>query len=654
MVDFVQLQQHIKKQLTQDRAIHLMEAEGETLEAAVSEASTLLNVPVKRLEYEITDRGFPGFLGTGKKKWKIRAYERFRVQKEAEEEIVEAEEVEEQAPVIADVDGDIFVHLTPEGAFLKVTAPAGKGKRVSENSAIRDLSMRSIKDINLQLINNIVKEAAGAYVRVGSFDLKPANDAFASVEISSDETKASLILTAPGPGGCDLSMETMVNVLHNNRVTFGINEEFLRVLADKPVYNELIVVAEGTLPIMGKDAYLQRNYESDQSGLRLKEGVNGRVDFKDLNIIQNVVEGQPLAKMISAEIGTDGRTVTGTTIPSRNGKDISIPLGKNVHVADDGVTIIADMNGQVLEVNGKINVEPVYVVQGNVDIKTGNIIFLGTVIISGNVEEGFSVKAAGNIEVKGTVEKAEMDAEGDIIVHQGITGGKGAGVIRAGKSLWAKFIENSAVEAGNMVVVSDGIINSQVDAQKRIICQGKRAHIVGGRLRATEEVSAKVLGSATSGTETICEVGFDPKRKERLFQCGLTKETLEQELADIQRNLQTLLNSKKQRNTLPDDKEAYLKELTEKRQELMNTQQALNTEIAEIQEYLNSLKTRGRVSASDKVYPGVKVIIRDSREDIRNEHRAVTFIVENGLIRVTKYEEPDEEAKRGPDGHSAD
>ena len=48
--------------------------------------------------------------------------------------------------------------------------------------------------------------------------------------------------------------------------------------------------------------------------------------------------------------------------------------------------------------------------------------FLGTVFISGNVEDGFSVKASGNIEVKGTVGKSELDAEGDIVVSQGIAG----------------------------------------------------------------------------------------------------------------------------------------------------------------------------------------------------------------------------------------
>ena len=80
--------------------------------------------------------------------------------------------------------------------------------------------------------------------------------------------------------------------------------------------------------------------------------------------------------------------------------------------------------------------------------------------------------------------------------------------------------------------------------------------------------------------------------------------------------------------------------------------QAIIEEITSIQNYLNTLKIRGKVSASSKVYPGVKIIIRDAKEDVKNEYRAVTFVLENNLIRVTKYEEPDEEAKRGPDGYT--
>jgi uncharacterized protein (DUF342 family) len=652
MVDFVQLQQIMKEQLEQDKTIRSVEAEGATVEAAVAEAATLLSVSVRRLEYEIVERGFAGILGTGQKNWKIKAYERFEMPEEEDEEEFEYDDPEIEEPLIDHKDGEVFVHFSTDGVLLKVTPPIGKGKRVTESQAFKLLAIRKVKEIDNQLVSAVVQQADGEYIPVGQFEHNPADDAFVSVAISEQEMKASLHVNPPGPAGKDISFEIFMSVLRANHVVFGIDEEFLKQFADRPIYKENIQVAEGIRPINGRDAYLQYNFETDQNKVRIREGVDGRVDFKELNIIQNVVEGQPLAKKAPPEKGTVGRTVTGKPLPAKSGKDIPLLLGNNVRIADDGITILAAMNGQVVLISGKINVEPIYVVQGNVDIKSGNIIFLGNVIINGNVEDGFSVKAAGNIEVNGTVERAELDAEGDIIVHQGITG-KSTGTVKTGRSLWARFIENASVEAGNMVVVSDGIINSQVDANKRIICQGKRAHIVGGRLRATEEINAKIIGSPTSGTGTICEVGFDPKSKEQIDKYILQRDSLEKELEEVQLNLQTLIALKKQHHTLPEDKEAYLQELMDKRQDLTEELRHINEEVEKIQEFFNSLKNRGKISASSKVYPGVRITIRGINEDVRSEYKAVTFILENDLVRVTNYEEPEQNIRRGPDGYTA-
>jgi uncharacterized protein (DUF342 family) len=653
MVDFVQLQQIMKECLEQDRVIRTMDTSGSTLEEAVSGAATLLNLPIRRLEYEIIERGFPGVFGKGKKVWKIRAYERVLLKEEESLSVEEEEDITDIIPVITDRDGDVFVHLYPEGAFVKVVPPIGRGKKATEALAMEVLTNRVVKNIDTALLSQTVKEAKGGYVMVGSFENNPLNDAYLSVEISDMGMKAFIKVTAPGPGGCDLPAETIISFLRNNHIVHGIKEDFVRDFADRPIYQENTLVAEGTKPSDGRNAYMQYNFEMNQTKVRLREGFNGQVDFKDLHIIQNVVEGQPLAKKIPPELGTAGMSVTGKVLPAVNGKDIVMPLGKNVQVGDDDLTIYASINGQVVEINNKINVEPIYTVKGNVDIKTGNVIFLGTVVVNGNVDAGFSVKAAGNIEIHGTVEKAELDAEGDIIVYQGITG-KGAGIIRAGHSLWARFIENTSVETGNMVIASDGIINSQVDAYKRIVCQGKRAHIVWGRLRATDEIVAESLGSPTSGTETICEVGFDPKYKEKLEKLTENKEGLVKQLEEIRLDLQTLISIKKQHKTLPEDKERFMKELLDKRNDYMEDLRKINEDIISAQEILSGITIRGRVSASSKVYPGVKIIIRDIKEEVRNEHKSVTFILENDLIRVINYEESDEKMSRGGDGYSAD
>jgi uncharacterized protein (DUF342 family) len=642
MTDLVGLQEVLKERLELDRSIHTVEASGATLEIAVSEAATLLDVPIRRLEYEVTERGFKGFLGTGRKDWKIRAYERLRARNK-DENAADLEETDETTTSISnDRDGEVFVQLRPEGVFLKVTPPFGKGEPVTDDHAIELLTGRNVTDINEKLVSKTVEECAGSYVKIGDFKHESANSSTLTVDVSDDEMKVYIRVTPPGAGGSDIPYEAYLGYLQSNNVVHGIKEDFLRDFADKPVYKEAVLAAEGTRPVDGRDAYIRYNFETDQSKIRLREGNNGKVDFKELNIIQNVVKDQPLAKLIRPEIGTVGRTVTGKSIPAKDGRDIPLPLGENVHLADDEVTILADINGQVMLTNDKINVQPVYTVSGNVNLKTGNIIFLGTVVVTGSVDDGFSVKATGNIEVRGTVGKAELDAEGDIIVNQGING-KGAGIVRAGLSVWARFIENTQVEAGNMVSVADGIINSYVDAAKRIVCHGKRAHIVGGRLRAAEEINAKILGSPVSGTETILEAGFDPKSKSELKHFNHVKNSSRKELEEVRRNLRTLVVMKKEKGFLPEDKEADMEDLVDRRDILMGDYKKAEKKLKQIQERLERLKIRGRISASAKVYPGVKILIRDIILDVRNEYKMVTFVLEDDLVKAAPYEESEED-----------
>jgi len=652
MIDYAQLQGIIKEHLEQDRSIHSVDASGPTLEAAVTEASTLLGTSIRHLEYEIIERGSAGFMGAGKKDWVIRAYERIHAKKKKASEELLLDDIIETADVIPNKDGDAFVQRWPDGVYLKITPPVGLGKRVYSATAVHALQDKYINEFDDKMVENLVNEASGMYVKVAEYKHNPMNDSMASVEVDDAEMHVYITIQPPGEGGADLTVDGFNSLLTQNRVYHGAKTDYIAQLADRPMYRERLEIAEGIRAANGKDAYIQYNFETDQTKIRLKEGTNGKVNFKELNIIQNVVQNQVLAVKMPPENGIDGKTVTGKILPAKAGNDIPLPIGINVHVGDDGDSVVSNINGQVMIVSGKINVEPVLTIEGDVNLKTGNIIFLGTVVITGNVEDGFSIKAAGNIEVKGTVSKAELDAEGDIIIYQGVNG-KGGGKIRAGKSLLSRFIENANVEAGSMVIAQDGIINSNIDAIKSIVCMGKRASIMGGRLRAGEEINAKVLGNSTSGTETICEVGFDPHSKVELERLIEIRTNAEEELDTVKLDMQTLINTKKQRKTLPEDKEAYLQELMERRQVLSEEIKKAQDGIQKVQEYMNDIQVRGKVSASTKVWPGVKIYIRDVKEDVRQEYKAVTFILENGLVRVSKYEEPDEIAKKGLDGYSS-
>ena len=652
MVDFIRLQEIARERLEHDRSLHHIDAAGPTLDAAVSDAAAFLDIPVRRLEYEIVEKGSPGFLGVGKREWRIRAYERTLAPRKKHRESLFSDEEDDLLPVIEDKDGEAFVHFRAGGdVLLKVLAPTGNGRGVSADFAKMAITQRGEAEINDIEVDKAIHDALGAYVKVGTFLHNSLQDGSVSVEIAEGDMKVYVTVIPSEEGGCDVSYETYLDWMKRYGVVHGIKGDLLRNFVDQPIFREKILVAEGTPPIDGRDAYIQYNFEHDQGKVRLREGNNGRVNFRELNIIQNVVEKQPLARKIPPEKGTPGHTAKGISIPAKDGKDIPIPVGTNVHLDTDGETILSDISGQVLVVNGLINVEPVYTVDGDVNLKIGNIDFNGTVIINGNVDDGYSVRAEGNIEVNGSVAKSVLEAKGDIIIHQGING-KGGGSISAGQSFWARFIENANIKAGNMVVASDGIINSYVDAVNRIVCRGKRACIMGGRLRACEEISAKVLGNSTSGTETICEVGYNPKSKEELDKLLIVKTETERQFDEVKLNMQTLINTKKQRKTLSEEKEASLQELTDKFNQYTDELREISASIKKIQDFLNTLKSRSKVSASSKIYPGVKIVIRGTTEEVHTESKAATFVLENGIIKRAPYEELSEEAMRGPDGRT--
>ncbi len=646
----------MRRYLDEDGEKRSVDAEGPSLEDALHSASVQLDCSVARLEYELIEKGNPGVMGVGRKPWKIRAYEG-SAKKKLETTVEGAFDIGIDMPtdvhaVQADKDGGVHVRLAPDGALLKVYPPQGKGRKAQERQAVDKLHARAVHDFDEELVRRTVKEAAGIWVPVGNFIHNPAADALLTVDIGAQDMEASVILTPPQAGGCDLSYDIIMAYLRNNKVIFGVLEEAVQGLEDEPAFKTPVLVARGQRPVNGEDARMQYLFETDRSKLHLEEK-NGRIDYKELHLVQNVVEGQVLAKKVPAKQGVAGRTVTGKVLPARNGKDLALPLGKNVHAGDDGLTIIADVNGEATFIGGKINVETVYSINGDVDLKSGNQFFLGTIIVNGSVQDGFSVKATGNIEIRGNVGKAELSAEGDIIIHQGVAG-KGAGTITAGKNVWAKFIENAIVVAGENVIVTQSVINSDVTADKRIVCSGgKHAAIVGGRYRACEEINAKTIGSAAGGAETILEVGSDPKSKARQDELDAKLKLVDRQIDELDKNIGTLQEMKKQRKVLAEDKEAVLAELLHKRDEAAGEAAALKAEYDGIQNYLNNLKVKGKVSVSGRIYPGAKIVIRDVTEPIKNEYKALTFYLENMMIKTTKYEEVDDEAiRRGPpDAH---
>ena len=142
MISLDQIQSYARKQMADDSERKFVNVSGDSLEDVLQQAAIELSVPVKRIEYEILERGSRGMLGMGKKAFHIVAYPMKKRETTTEESgefqidlSLLAGEEEEQ-----DRNGDVFVRLDADGVLLKVTKPVGSGSRATERQAMVHIS----------------------------------------------------------------------------------------------------------------------------------------------------------------------------------------------------------------------------------------------------------------------------------------------------------------------------------------------------------------------------------------------------------------------------------------------------------------------------------------------------------------------------------
>ncbi len=621
-----------------------VEVYADSVKQALELAARDLNVDISMLDYEILEKGTRGFLGIGRQPYRVLV-----IPMEANEEHSDLEEIEKK--LIGDYHPELNVkdskhqnstykiRVTKTGIWLTVTPPKGKGKKADMMEISNKLYSMRISNPDTQLIEKAVNSPTGDPVKLGEWTPNPDYDSSMRIEITEDEMAAYVHFTPPRYCGRHIEFDEIMDALRSAGVQIGIEEETIKEYLDTMKYNHPLKAATGQKARNGRDAYVDYKVRVQKGGVNFEEDESGKVDFRNLELLENVVVGQLLCVKVPAEEGIPGRTVMNRILPAKNGKDINISHGKGTILSEDGTELTAEINGQVVFKGNKVSVEPVYVVNGDVSLETGNIVFLGSVIVSGSVQDNFVVKAAGNIEVKGTVQKAFLEAEGDIVVYQGISGREEAKIESTGGSVYAKFVQGCRVIAEKDVVVPEGILHSRVDAGEGIYCVGRRAKIVGGVIRAGDEVNARFIGADVS-TSTEVRVGINPKVLQQMSEIESVKEKIEEELGQIKLNIKTLTTQKKT-SRLTADKQKMLDDLTARDEKLSGRLEELNLELEELVSYIGMLEHKGKICGEKSIYPGVDIYIKDQKFAVKDEYNFIKFTLEGEEIRLSEYEPPE-------------
>jgi hypothetical protein len=632
-----------------------IEVYADSVKEALQIGSQAIMTPISYLDYEILNKGSSGIMGF------LRTPYRLIIKKSSAQDTSKWDDLDDidvsldtgvklndfGEEVEPDIDGRCFVRIYSTGIFLNIVQPRGKGNPVTMNMVYDTLVRTGIQNYDKSAIEKALKSAQPEPVRIGNYTPRPEADSSMTLDIAPDEMSASVTISSPRPGGRHLMVKDIVNVLKKSGVEYGFQEEALQKALDNDRYGEMLVAAKGDQPLNGNDGYIDYKVRISKK-IEFKEDESGKVDFLAKDLIENVVQGQVLAELMPPEKGTQGRTIYNKLLPATNGSPIELKAGKGTILSENSRQLIAEKNGQVVFIGGRVNVEENYVVGGDVGLDTGNIMFLGSVTIRGSVSDNMEVKAAGNIEVAGSVQKAHLEAEGDIIVRQGIVGRDGAVIESTTGSVFAKFVQNTSISVEKDVVVAEGILHSKISAGSKIICNGKRAQIVGGEIMAGEEVRVKQLGAQAS-TPTLVIVGTNPKILQQITQLDNIQIQAKEKLDKIEQNIRTLTVQKTtQGEEFTESKEAMLNKMIAGKDKLNERLAETEAEKKQLQEYLQILAAKGKVHVEKTLFPGVRIVINEAEFLVNDEYNHVTLVSDNGNIKILPYEdEAGAKKKRG-------
>lgn len=215
-----------------------------------------------------------------------------------------------------------------------------------------------------------------------------------------------------------LTLGQALELLNEQGVTFGLEEKVILGLLDKP--GHWGKVARGRPVVPGKDGWVEPQYKEQLKKVIYSESEN-RVNYRERFKILQVQKGDLLALVHPPVPGTAGKQVTGREIVAPPVLPAEVHCEKGAILSPDGTRVLANRVGAPVYRKGRIHlfrVDDLYIHQGNIDIRSGNASFHGHLKIQGDIMEGMSVSAEGEIEVAGHATGASISAEGQVTVKK--------------------------------------------------------------------------------------------------------------------------------------------------------------------------------------------------------------------------------------------
>jgi Predicted polymerase, most proteins contain PALM domain, HD hydrolase domain and Zn-ribbon domain len=448
------------------------------------------------------------------------------------------------------------------------------------------------------------------------------------VRVSTDNMAAYLKIKQ-AYSGQKVSYDDVSAFLTQQGITYGICEEQIRLFCEEGKFYSEMLCAKGTYPVDGTDGSIDYFFNTS-TDYKPKEREDGTIDFRDLDIVKNVKKDTVLCTITPPGDGMDGTDVFSHVVPFVGGRFPVLPTGNNTIVSEDGLSLIAGVDGCIEYKNSTINVSDVFYVRGDVDSASGNVNAIGSVVVMGDVREGFSVKAGKDISIRGMVEGALIEAQGTISISNGMNG-MGRGTLKAGGNIVGKYFENAILISENDIY-ADILMNCKATAQGSIILKGRRGSLIGGSYQAGQKMIVKNIGAPSY---TTTQVSIQSKQLNDKLVIGKEEDSVEQleqkrlqaqhEFEEFQSKYLELTAQASLRGRSDSGRENLIvKAALMRKVQLGEAIKAIDAKIQKLKETKNELSDY-KIVGSSIIYIGTKMTIGPFIMNINNDYSNTKF-----------------------------
>ena len=226
------------------------------------------------------------------------------------------------------------------------------------------------------------------------------------------------------------------------------------------------------------------------------EDKTGKIDYKNRNHTWNVNQGELIATYTPPVEGTKGKNIYGNPTDYHIAEKDTYIIGEGVSLKGEEQKIYSNRSGILrISLDNSINVTDLEVIEGNVDLTTGDLNVNGDLLVKGDIDNGLVVKAEGSIEVWGNIYKSNISCGRDLIVSGGIIGDEKIKIEISG-SVQVNSLRKCNLIAKGDVTVNNFILHCDIATDGCLkMTNSKSGKIVGGKISAYSGIDVNVVGS---------------------------------------------------------------------------------------------------------------------------------------------------------------